>query len=155
MLSDFRRGEADVLIGTQMVTKGHDFPNVALVGVLLADTSLYLDDYRANERTFDLITQVTGRAGRGNKKGCAVIQTYNPEHSILKYSSEQNYKDTYNRLVESVNAGMQLCASPEVVSSMIVGAVSNTISMWLISGKKKDLSELADEIGTIVRKCMN
>ncbi len=95
MLDRFRQGEADILIGTQMVTKGHDFPNVTCVGVLLADASLYLDDYRANERTFDLITQVTGRAGRSDKKGCAVIQTYNPEHSILKYASRQNYVDFY------------------------------------------------------------
>lgn len=95
MLERFRNGEADILIGTQMVTKGHDFPNVTCVGVLLADNSLYLDDYRANERTFDLITQVTGRAGRSDKKGCAVLQTYNPEHQILKYASEQNYEEFY------------------------------------------------------------
>ena len=95
MLERFRNGEADILIGTQMVTKGHDFPNVTCVGVLLADASLYLDDYRANEKTFDLITQVTGRAGRSDKKGCAVIQTYNTEHQILKYASQQNYVDFY------------------------------------------------------------
>ena len=96
MLDRFRNGEADILIGTQMVTKGHDFPNVTCVGVLLADASLYLDDYRANERTFDLITQVTGRAGRSDKKGKAVIQTYNTEHQILKYASQQNYIDFYS-----------------------------------------------------------
>ena len=95
MLSEFRRGEADVLIGTQMVTKGHDFPNVALVGVLLADTSLYLDDYRANERTFALITQVIGRAGRGEKKGTAIIQTYVPDHPVLLLAAAQDYKAFY------------------------------------------------------------
>ncbi|MBQ8743036.1 MAG: primosomal protein N' [Clostridia bacterium] len=95
MLSEFRKGEADVLIGTQMVTKGHDFPNVALVGVLLADTSLYLDDYRANERTFALITQVIGRAGRGEKKGTAVIQTYIPDHPVLLLAAAQDYKAFY------------------------------------------------------------
>ncbi len=95
MLSEFRHGEADVLIGTQMVTKGHDFPNVALVGVLLADTSLYLDDYRANERTFALITQVIGRAGRGEKKGKAVIQTYLPDHPVLLLAAAQDYKAFY------------------------------------------------------------
>ncbi len=95
MLDRFRNGEADILIGTQMVTKGHDFPNVTCVGVILADASLYLDDYRANERTFDLITQVTGRAGRSDKKGCAVIQTYNPEHQILSYASKQDYPEFY------------------------------------------------------------
>ncbi|MBQ1225717.1 MAG: primosomal protein N' [Clostridia bacterium] len=95
MLSEFRCGEADVLVGTQMVTKGHDFPNVALVGVLLADTSLYLDDYRANERTFALITQVIGRAGRGEKKGTAVIQTYVPDHPVLLLAAAQDYKAFY------------------------------------------------------------
>jgi primosomal protein N' (replication factor Y) len=95
MLDRFRNGEADILIGTQMVTKGHDFPNVTCVGVILADASLYLDDYRANERTFDLITQVTGRAGRSDKKGCAIIQTYNPEHQTLSYASKQDYLEFY------------------------------------------------------------
>ncbi len=95
MLSEFRRGEADILVGTQMVTKGHDFPNVALVGVLLADTSLYLDDYRANERTFALITQVIGRAGRGEKKGKAIIQTYIPDHPVLLLAAAQDYKAFY------------------------------------------------------------
>ena len=95
LIDKFRLGDADILIGTQMVTKGHDFPNVTCVGVLLADASLYIDDYRANERTFDLITQVTGRAGRSEKNGCAVIQTYNPEHKILKYASEQDYEAFY------------------------------------------------------------
>ncbi len=96
MLDRFRKGEADILIGTQMVTKGHDFPNVTCVGVILADASLYLEDYRANERTFDLITQVTGRAGRSEKRGCAVIQTYNPEHQTLRYAASQNYAEFYD-----------------------------------------------------------
>ncbi|MBE6643215.1 MAG: primosomal protein N' [Ruminococcaceae bacterium] len=95
MLERFRSGEADILIGTQMVTKGHDFPNVTCVGVILAEASLYLDDYRANERTFDLITQVTGRAGRSDKKGKAVIQTYAPEHQILRFASGQDYGAFY------------------------------------------------------------
>ena len=80
LLGQFRRHEADVLLGTQMVTKGHDFPDVTLVGVLLADASLYLDDYRAAERTFAMLTQVIGRAGRGSKAGIAVIQTNNPDN---------------------------------------------------------------------------
>lgn len=95
MLSDFRQGQADVLIGTQMVTKGHDFPNVSLVGVLLADTSIHLDDYRANERTFALVTQVIGRAGRGEKKGTAIIQTYLPDHPVLLLAAAQDYKAFY------------------------------------------------------------
>lgn len=97
MLGVFRRQEADVLLGTQMVTKGHDFPNVTLVGVLLADASLYLDDYRASERTFSMLTQVIGRAGRGDKEGLAVIQTNNPDSEVIRLACEQNYEAFYER----------------------------------------------------------
>ena len=75
-----------------MVTKGHDFPDVTLVGVLLADTSLYLDDYRAGERTFAMLTQVIGRAGRSEKVGEAIIQTANPDHECIRLSCAQDYK---------------------------------------------------------------
>ena len=92
MLGRFRRHEADVLLGTQMVTKGHDFPDVTLVGVLLADASLYLDDYRASERTFAMLTQVIGRAGRSEKKGLAVIQTNNPDSDVIKLACDQDYE---------------------------------------------------------------
>ncbi|MBQ8140080.1 MAG: primosomal protein N' [Clostridia bacterium] len=95
MLGSFRRHEADVLVGTQMVTKGHDFPDVTLVGVLLADSSLYLDDYRANERTFAMITQVIGRAGRSGRHGEAVIQTNNPDHECIKLACAQDYESFY------------------------------------------------------------
>lgn len=94
-VSAFKNHEADILLGTQMVTKGHDFPDVTLSGVLLADMSLYLDDYRAGERTFSLLTQVSGRAGRASKPGKAVIQSFNPEHPIIKLVQEQDYKSFY------------------------------------------------------------
>ena len=97
LLSSFRNQEADVLFGTQMVTKGHDFPHVTLVGVLLADASLYLDDYRANERTFDILTQVIGRAGRGDKHGVAVIQSMNPDNDVIKLACAQDYETFYQR----------------------------------------------------------
>ena len=95
LLGKFRRREADVLLGTQMVTKGHDFPDVTLVGVLLADASLYLDDYRAAERTFAMLTQVIGRAGRSEKNGVAVIQTNNPDNECIKFACAQNYRGFY------------------------------------------------------------
>jgi primosomal protein N' (replication factor Y) len=95
MLGMFRRHEADVLLGTQMVTKGHDFPNVTLVGVLLADSSLYLDDYRAAERTFAMLTQVIGRAGRANKAGEAIIQTTNPDNECIRLACAQDYEKFY------------------------------------------------------------
>ena len=78
-----------------MVTKGHDFPDVTLVGVLLADSSLYLDDYRANERTFSMLTQVIGRAGRSKRLGEAIIQTNNPDHECIRLSSKQDFESFY------------------------------------------------------------
>ncbi len=91
ILGKFRRHEADILLGTQMVTKGHDFPDVTLVGVLLADMSLYLDDYRAGERTFSMLTQVIGRAGRGQKAGEAIIQTSNPDSECIRLACAQDF----------------------------------------------------------------
>lgn len=95
ILTAFGRGEADVLVGTQMIVKGHDFPNVTLVGVLAADISLYGADYRASERTFQILTQAVGRAGRGETKGEAVIQTYMPEHYSIQTASKQDYEEFY------------------------------------------------------------
>lgn len=95
ILSAFSNEEADILVGTQMIVKGHDFPNVTLVGVLAADLSLHANDYRAGERTFQLLTQAVGRAGRGEKPGEAVIQTYQPEHYSVVYAAKQDYRGFY------------------------------------------------------------
>ena len=92
ILSAFANGEADILIGTQMIVKGHNFPNVTLVGVLAADLSLHISDYRAAERTFQLLTQAAGRAGRGHRQGEVVIQTYQPEHYSVVTAAEQDYE---------------------------------------------------------------
>ena len=97
ILSAFAAGEADILIGTQMIVKGHDFPNVTLVGALAADLSLNAVDYRAGERTFQLLTQAVGRAGRGEKPGMAVIQTYHPEHYSIQTAAEQDYGAFYEK----------------------------------------------------------
>ena len=97
ILSSFAAGEADILIGTQMIVKGHDFPNVTLVGALAADLSLNAVDYRAGERTFQLLTQAVGRAGRGEKPGMAVIQTYHPEHYSIQTAAEQDYGTFYEK----------------------------------------------------------
>lgn len=95
ILSAFANEEADVLIGTQMIVKGHDFPKVTLVGVLAADMSLCVGDYRCGERTFQLLTQAVGRAGRGSLPGAAVIQTYQPEHYAVVYAAAQDYEGFY------------------------------------------------------------
>ena len=97
ILSAFAKGEADILIGTQMIVKGHDFPGVTLVGILAADASLYAPDYRSGERTFQLLVQAAGRAGRGKKPGTAVIQTYTPEHYVVKASAVQDYLEFYRQ----------------------------------------------------------
>ncbi|WP_026516756.1 replication restart helicase PriA [Butyrivibrio sp. MC2021] len=95
ILSSFANKEADVLVGTQMIVKGHDFPDVTLVGILAADMSLYANDYRASERTFQLLTQAAGRAGRGTKPGNVVIQSYQPEHYSIQTAAKQDYEAFY------------------------------------------------------------
>ena len=96
MISAFARGDYDILVGTQMVAKGLDFPNVTLVGVLNADQTLYADDYRSYERSFSLLTQVVGRSGRGSSKGMAVIQTFTPDNLIIAMAARQDYDAFYN-----------------------------------------------------------
>ena len=91
LLDRFRRRELDVLVGTQMIAKGHDFPAVTLVGVVSADVGLGLADFRAAERTFQLLTQVAGRAGRGAEEGEAVVQTIHPDHYTIRHACRQDY----------------------------------------------------------------
>ena len=97
LLTAFGNHEADILLGTQMIAKGLDFPNVTLVGVLNADTALNLPDFRAAEKTFQLLTQVSGRAGRGTKPGEVVIQSFNPQHYAIELAQQQNYEAFYRR----------------------------------------------------------
>ncbi len=131
ILETFANEEADILIGTQMIVKGHDFPNVTLVGILAADLSLYSDDYRAGERTFQLLTQAAGRAGRGRDKGEVVIQTYSPDHYAIETATAQDYEKFY----EEELSYRSLMGYPPVEQLMAV----------LISGAEEEYLEKACE----------
>ncbi len=100
ILSSFRDGDIDILVGTQMIAKGHDIPNVTLVGVVLADIGLSMPDFRAAERSFQLMTQAAGRAGRGEVPGEVIVQTLNPEHYAVRFAAEQNYEGFYQKEIE-------------------------------------------------------
>ncbi len=130
MLGAFRSGKADILLGTQMVTKGHDFPNVTLVGVLQADTSLYLDDYRAGEQTFAMLTQVIGRAGRRDRPGTAIIQTMNPDHEIIRLACEQDYEGFFKR---EMQLRKLLCFPPFCDIAMLTLSGESEVMLWRIA----------------------
>ena len=116
ILSAFANGEADILVGTQMIVKGHDFPNVTLVGILAADLSLAANDYRAGERTFQLLTQAAGRAGRGEAAGEVVIQTYQPEHYSIIHAANQDFEAFF----EAEKAYRELLLYPPAAHMMAV-----------------------------------
>src|SRR5688572_3910701 len=116
-LHAFDRGLIDMLVGTQMLAKGHDFHNVTLVGVISVDTGLGLPDFRSAERTFQLLTQVAGRAGRGSLPGRVLIQTYYPEHYALRHAVKQDYEGFYN---EEIKFRRQLSYPPFVVLASIL-----------------------------------
>lgn len=120
ILSKFRNENIDILIGTQMIAKGHDFPNVTLVGVISADMMLNLEDFRSTEKTFQLLTQVAGRAGRAKKAGRVIIQTYEIDNFSIQSARTQNYKDFYK---QEILLREQLRYPPfcDIVSVMISG----------------------------------
>ncbi len=139
ILEKFGNGDADILIGTQMIVKGHDFSNVTLVGIILADLTLFDNDYRAGERTFDLITQAAGRAGRGKLPGKVVIQTYKPEHYAIKAAANQSYKEFYS-------------AEAAYRSLMKYPPEYNMLVMLMSSPDEKFLTDRTEEICTFIKK---
>ena len=140
-LESFAQGEYDVMVGTQMVAKGLDFENVTLVGVLSADQALYSDDFRSNERTFDLLTQVVGRAGRGRYPGAALIQTYAPENPVLALAAEQDYFSFYRREITY----RQALLYPPFVDLLVIGFVGGKEGLVKQASEQflRMLSELA------------
>ena len=121
ILSQFANEEADILVGTQMIVKGHDFPKVTLVGVIAADMSLHVGDYRAAERTFQLLTQAAGRAGRSTLPGEVVIQTYQPEHYAVVQAAKQDYEGFYEEEI----AYRDIMMYPPVANMMAILVLSN------------------------------
>lgn len=124
ILDAFKKGEIDILIGTQMIAKGLDFPNVTLVGVISADTALNLPDFRAGERTFNLLTQVAGRAGRGDVEGEVIIQTYNPEHYSILAAQEHDYRSFYRQEIEN-REGLSYPPFTNVTTILLSGKSEN------------------------------
>ncbi len=142
ILSAFSNREADVLIGTQMIVKGHDFPYVTLVGVLAADMSLHVGDYRATERTFQLITQAAGRAGRGKLPGEVVIQTYSPDHYGIQLAKSQEYEAFYQTEVAyRALMGYPPCGQMLVMLVASEDEMTAALSIELLAGKIRQAKE--------------
>ena len=120
ILKTFAEKKADILVGTQMIAKGHDFPAVTLVGILDADMSLHFSDYRSGERTFQLITQVAGRSGRAGETGKVVLQTFDPENAVLRYAIEYDYEGFYRNEI-SLRAAMAFPPFSKIVRVLVTG----------------------------------
>ena len=138
ILSAFSSEEADILLGTQMIVKGHDFPSVTLVGILMADLSLYGNDYRSAERTFQLLTQAAGRAGRGTEAGDVVIQTYQPKHYAIRHAARQDYEGfyaeeiAYRRLLRYPPVGHMMAVQVQSEDEEAALRAANAIRMMLM-----------------------
>jgi primosomal protein N' (replication factor Y) len=120
VLSKFAAGEIDIMVGTQMIAKGHDFPRVTLVGVISADVGLGLADFRAAERTFQLLTQVAGRAGRGERTGEAIVQTLYPEHYSIDAARRQDYPAFFEKELE-YRRGMRYPPTVALINAVVHG----------------------------------
>ena len=146
VLSAFAEGQADVLIGTQMIVKGHDFPNVTLVGILAADLSLSVGDYRCGERTFQLLTQAVGRAGRGQRPGQAIIQTYQPDHYAVSFAAAQDYEGFYEEEI----LYRELSGYPPVAHMMGVQIFASTQEAGQqLAQELSDLAKKAEKVQVI------
>lgn len=159
ILSAFSNHEADVLIGTQMIVKGHDFPNVTLVGILAADISLNANDFRAGERTFQLLTQAAGRAGRGTRKGDVVIQTYQPDNPYICYAAQQDYDAFYKEEIanrELMNyppcshmMSLQVCSETEAGGQKLITDLTEQVRMFSMEQKTLVIGPAPASIGKL------
>ena len=145
ILDAFRRGDTNVLVGTQMIAKGLDFPNVTLVGVVAADMSLYLPDYRSVERTFQLITQVAGRAGRADAPGRVVVQTYDPDHYGIACAAAQDYRAFYTR--EAANRKLALYPPFTVLARIVFSSQAREDAEKAARDAEAELHRYLIEIG--------
>ena len=145
ILEQFGRGEADILVGTQMIAKGLDFPNVTLVGVVAADTTLNLPDYRSAERTFQLLTQVAGRAGRADSPGRVIIQTYTPEHYALQCALKQDYRAFYH--LEADYRKRSLYPPYTTLARLLYSSPENALAAEAASTDEKELREILESKG--------
>ncbi|MBR5789330.1 MAG: primosomal protein N', partial [Lachnospiraceae bacterium] len=139
IVASFINKEADILIGTQMIVKGHDFPDVTLVGILAADMSLFANDYHAGENTFELLTQAAGRAGRGEIPGEVVIQTYNPDNYAIKNAAAHDYESFYN---EEIGYRSLLKYPP----------TGNLLNIMIQSDSEEKIERLSKDIADVIRK---
>ena len=139
ILDSFKKHEVDILVGTQMIAKGLDFPKVTLVGVVSADIGLNLPDFRASERTFSLLTQVAGRAGRGEKHGKVIIQTYNPENYAVLASKTHDYKSFYSKEIK-------------IRKETDFPPFSHLAGITLKSEKEDKVEKVSDELAEILEK---
>ncbi|AFS78693.1 primosome assembly protein PriA [Gottschalkia acidurici 9a] len=141
ILNKFKNGQIDILIGTQMISKGLDFPNVTLVGIIAADTSLNLPDFKASERTFQLLTQVGGRAGRGELEGKVILQTYEPDHYSIKAAQKHNYIEFFNEEI-----GIRKAFEYPPFISLINIIISSKNENEVFKASNKVFHEIRDEI---------
>lgn len=148
ILTSFANGEADVLVGTQMIAKGHDFANVTLVGILEADAALYFSDYRSSERTFQLVTQVAGRAGRAEKQGRVILQTYAPKHYVFRYAKDYDYVGFWKK---EINTRMVTKFPPFTkIVRILVSAVDEQDAVDTAKTIYKEVRQIENKYGKFV-----
>jgi len=139
VLKDFKAHKLDIIVGTQMIAKGLDFPKVTLVGVISADSNLNLPDFRAGERTFNLITQVAGRAGRGDLGGEVIVQTYTPEHYAIQLAAKHDYKNFYLREIDARRA-------------LFFPPFTNLVKITLRSRIEEKVIKIAEKLAKLLRE---